>query len=223
MEGPEIKLVLFDLDGTLVTLNFNADKTRSALHKYYLSKYDLDIFFKPVLQRIGEAEQVIEAGKGGAAARAATAKANEILRENEERALVGAKLLPYAAENIDEFQRENIKVGIFSRTTKSVVESAIERFGLGPFDIVISREDTVETKPSPEPVNYALSKLEIKPEHCLVVGDHPYDIESGKGAGALTAGVLTGLAGKNDLLDAGADYVFQDMRGLVLEILGVEL
>ncbi len=223
MEKQAIELVLFDLDGTLLTLNFNAEKTRSKLHDHYLSEHGLDMFFKPVLQRIDEAERLIEASKGKAEARAATVRALEILRENEEEALVGAQLLPKACEAICAFLEKDIRVGVFSRTTQCVVEVAIEKYGLGPFDIVISREDTAETKPSPEPVLLALSKLDIKPEHCLVVGDHPYDVISGREAGALTAGVLTGLAGKKDLLDAGADYVFHDLRGPVLELLGVEL
>ncbi len=223
MERPEIRLVLFDLDGTLVTLNFNADKTRSELHEYYFSEHGLDMFFKPVLQRIDEAERLIEEREGMAAAGAATARANEILRENEEEALVGARLLPNALDVISAFHNLGILAGVFSRTTVSVVEASIERFGLGPFDIILAREDTVETKPSPAPVQLALSNLNIKPEHCLVVGDHPYDILSGKGAGALSAGVLSGLAGKKALLDAGADYIFDDLRGLVLELLGVEL
>jgi HAD superfamily hydrolase (TIGR01549 family) len=223
MERPEIRLVLFDLDGTLVTLNFNADKTRSELHEYYFSEHGLDLFFKPLLQRINEAEKLIEERSDMAAARAATTRANEILRENESEALVGARLILKASEAVSAFREKGVRVGVFSRTTTSVVEASIERFGLGPFDIVLSRENTALTKPSPEPVELALSNLKIKPEHCLVVGDHPYDIRSGKGAGALSAGVLTGLAGKKDLLDAGADYVFDDLRGLVLEILGVEL
>ena len=223
MENQVIELVLFDLDGTLLTLNFNAEKTRSELHDYYRSEHGLDLFFKPVLQRIDGAERLIEERKGMAEARAATARALEILRKNEVEALVGARLLPKACEAVSAFREKGIRVGVFSRTTQSVVEAAIETYGLGPFDTVISREDTALTKPSPEPVQLAISEFKTKPEKCLVVGDHPYDMLSGKRAGALTAGVLTGLAGKKDLLDAGADYIFDDLRGLVLAFLGVKL
>jgi HAD superfamily hydrolase (TIGR01549 family) len=223
MENQAIELVLFDLDGTLLSLNFNAEKTRSKLQDYYSSEHGLDLFFKPVLQRIAEAERLIEAKGGKTKAKAATVRALGILRENEGEALVGASLLPKAYEAISAFRKKDIKVGIFSRTTRSVVETAIEKFGLGPFDIILAREDTVKTKPSPEPVELALSNLSIKPKHCLVVGDHPYDVISGREAGALTAGVLTGLSGKKDLLEAGSDYIFHDLRGVVLEFLGVEL
>lgn len=223
MEKQTIELALFDLDGTLLSLNFNAEKTRSELHDYYLSEHGIDMFFKPVLKRIDAAEKIIGSEKGVSAAKSATENALSILKRNEEEALVGARLLPKAREALSAFRQKGIRAGIFSRTTGRVVETANERFELGPFDTVISREDTVETKPSPEPVELALSKLDIKPQHCLVVGDHPYDIISGRDASALTAGVLTGLAGKKDLLDAGADYVFQDLRELVLELLGVEL
>jgi phosphoglycolate phosphatase len=223
MEGPRIDLVLLDLDGTLLSLNFNAEKTRANLHDFYFSEYGVDEYFRPVLQKISEVEGIIESKKGTDTAKEATEKALSILKENEREALSGAIILPYANETVFAFKEKDTLTGVFSRTTRSVVLEAIEKFGLGPFDIILAREDTVRTKPSPEPVEFALSNLKIKPGHCLVVGDHPYDIISGKEAGALTAGLLTGLAGKKDLLEAGSDYVFNDLRGLVLEFLGVEM
>ncbi len=223
MEKQAIELVLFDLDGTLLTLNFNAEKTRAELHDFYLSEIGIEEYFWPVLQKISEVARLIESKKGPEAAKKATEKALLILVENEREALAGASLLPYANEAIFAFKEKGTLTGVFSRTTRSVVLEAIEKFGLGPFDIILAREDTDETKPSPEPVESALSNLNIESGHCLVVGDHPYDVISGRKAGVFTAGVLTGLARKKDLLDAGVDYIFNDLRGLVLEFLGVEL
>jgi phosphoglycolate phosphatase len=65
--------------------------------------------------------------------------------------------------------------------------------------------------------------LGINPGKCIVVGDHPYDILSGKRAGVWAAGVLTGLAPKKDLKEAGADYIFKDLKELVKALLKEEL
>jgi putative hydrolase of the HAD superfamily len=56
---------------------------------------------------------------------------------------------------------------------------------IGMFDVVvISGEDTVHTKPSPEPFLLAASKLGLRAEECAVVGDKPFtDIRGAKAAG----------------------------------------
>jgi phosphoglycolate phosphatase len=219
MEKPEIDLILFDLDGTLLRLNFNSEKTRDELHDFYLSTFGIDEYFKPVLQKIRECEGALEKHSGAKAARTATNTALGILEKNERAALRGAKALSYSKEAVLSFRNHGIKTGIFSRTARAVVLEAIEKHGLGPFDIVLAREDTDENKPSPDPILLALAKFGINPGKCIVVGDHPYDILSGKRAGVKAAGVLTGVAPKKDLIEVGADYIFKDLKELVKALL----
>jgi phosphoglycolate phosphatase len=218
MEGKKIELVLFDLDGTLLTLNFNSEQTRKELHRFYHRAFGLDIHFKPVLQRISKAEKIIEGRSGRKKALEATARANNILISGEKAALDGSVLLPHSKSVLKTLRGNRIKTGVFSRTARNVVKAALKKHGLMGFDVVVAREDTSKTKPNPEPVLLALDKLKIHPEKCLVVGDHPFDIRSGKMAHARTAGVLTGYAPKKDLKDAGADYIFKDLKELVFAL-----
>jgi phosphoglycolate phosphatase len=203
--------VLFDLDGTLVRLNFDAKKTRKDLHDFYLREYGVDESFLPVLQKIREVEELLKLKRGSEIALDASKSALEILRRNEERALSGSTILSHAKESLEILRESGIKIGIFSRTTKSVVLMALKKHDLGPFDVVITREDTKEAKPSPEPVLQSISILKINPKDCLVIGDHPYDIISGGTAGAITAGILTGIGSRKDLELSGADYIFNDL------------
>lgn len=46
------------------------------------------------------------------------------------------------------------------------------------------------------------------------VGDHPGDVEAGRGAGAYVIGVATGSHTRDDLLAAGADATVADLAGL---------
>lgn len=48
-----------------------------------------------------------------------------------------------------------------------------------------------------------------------MVGDHPIDIETGKRAGAMTAGVATGRISVSELRQAGADFVAEDCMQLI--------
>ncbi|MBI2549184.1 TIGR02253 family HAD-type hydrolase [Candidatus Woesearchaeota archaeon] len=58
------------------------------------------------------------------------------------------------------------------------------------FDVVVALEDTGRTKPSILPFKAALTKLKVKPEECLMVGDRP----SRDMAGARKLGIKTCFA-----------------------------
>jgi phosphoglycolate phosphatase len=53
----------------------------------------------------------------------------------------------------------------------------------------------------------ALNILGGSAKHTLMIGDHPLDIKTGRGAGTKTCGVLTGHFQKNDFIEAEADLV----------------
>ena len=58
-------------------------------------------------------------------------------------------------------------------------------------------------------------------DQVFVIGDTPRDIECGQVISAQTIGVATGKYSAGDLLEAGADHVFEDLsdRGAFLEII----
>jgi HAD superfamily hydrolase (TIGR01509 family) len=53
-------------------------------------------------------------------------------------------------------------------------------------DVVVTGDDTPVGKPKPDPVLYALRRLETSPERGVYVGDAHYDIEAGRRAGCVT-------------------------------------
>jgi phosphoglycolate phosphatase-like HAD superfamily hydrolase len=69
-------------------------------------------------------------------------------------------------------------------------------------------------------VLYVISKLSVRPEESIVVGDSYYDIEAGKMAGTKTVAVTYGYQPKELL--KGADYVIDDLRELVPLVQGIE-
>ena len=81
------------------------------------------------------------------------------------------------------------------------------------FDIVVAFEDTKQLKPSSLPFEAALSKLKIRAEECLMVGDMPHrDIE-----GARKLGMKTCFAkyGNNKIKKSNADYEIKDIKELL--------
>jgi len=54
-----------------------------------------------------------------------------------------------------------------------------------------------------------------------MIGDHPLDIQTGKAAGVMTAGVCSGNSSRDELVLAGADRVADDCQKLI-ELLSEE-
>ena len=57
------------------------------------------------------------------------------------------------------------------------------------FDIVVAHEDTARHKPDPDPVLYAIERLDGTPAQAVYVGDSPFDIRAAKAAGAYAVAV----------------------------------
>ena len=95
------------------------------------------------------------------------------------------------AEGLIHWLRDRrIPVGIITRNSRRSVLASLGNFnGLQPrhFDIIISRDDQVAPKPSPDGVIKAARQLRVSPASTLVVGDFHFDIDAGSAAGALTA------------------------------------
>jgi len=86
-------------------------------------------------------------------------------------------------------------------------------------DGVFTRDDVHRVKPDPGHLLAALEALGVSPGRAAMVGDHVSDIRTGKRAGTLTVGVLTGSSSRRDLLGAGADLVADDGRGAAQALL----
>ena len=79
---------------------------------------------------------------------------------------------------------------------------------------VLGADDVLQAKPNPEPVLKTLEKFGCTPDEALVVGDTWYDIEMGRRAGVRTCGVTYGNGSREELMNAGADFLMDDFGEL---------
>ena len=91
-----------------------------------------------------------------------------------------------------------------------------EHFGLAPYlkDIVGSRPEEKESRKDALILSILSRNGITDREEVLMVGDRRYDIEGAKRAGIRSAGVLYGYGTGEELKEAGADYIFPDVRSL---------
>jgi HAD superfamily hydrolase (TIGR01509 family) len=81
---------------------------------------------------------------------------------------------------------------------------------LGHFELVLTREHYVRSKPDPEPYLCAVERLGVAPGRCLVIEDSERGLQAAKAAGLACWVIPSGLtrSGRFD----GADAVLADLR-----------
>jgi phosphoglycolate phosphatase len=207
-----VKLIIFDLDGTLI--DSSIDITNAI--NYAIEPYGV----KPVTVE----ETINLVGEG------ITRLMEKILdrsqtKEIDKDILVDRFLEHYSSHLIDNTTvypgvRETLerlkgyKKAVISNKREALSTKILNDLGLLKYlDLVVGSDTTPERKPSPIPILHVLSKLNIKTEDAVIVGDSNFDIEAGKAAGIKTVAVTYGYR-PLDLLK-GADYLIDKMSELV--------
>ena len=76
------------------------------------------------------------------------------------------------------------KIAVVSGGKRKVVEETLVRIGVREWvSVLVCAEDVKEGKPSPEPFLQAAEKLNIAPQHCLVIEDADFGVRSAIAAG----------------------------------------
>jgi hydrogenase maturation factor len=80
-------------------------------------------------------------------------------------------------------------MGIITRNTRASIDRSFLKLpDMDPayFGVIVTRDLPLSPKPFPDGVLYAAERLGVDVAELLVVGDYAFDIQAGKGAGALT-------------------------------------
>lgn len=86
---------------------------------------------------------------------------------------VDCTFFPEVKEVLLELRRRGLKVGLVSNGYEEEIAFVVENAGLekAAFDIIVGVDTTKKIKPDPGIFNYAVHKLEVKPEDTMFVGD----------------------------------------------------
>ncbi|OQA91069.1 MAG: Phosphoglycolate phosphatase [Elusimicrobia bacterium ADurb.Bin231] len=125
---------------------------------------------------------------------------------------------PHVEITLKELLRMGLKLGVISDAPTEPAYNRLVRLGLLPwFDIIVTFDDTGKRKPSPEPFQFAIEKLKVKPEEILYCGDWPErDIPGAKALGIHT--VFARWGEHPDALPTGAEFDLKDMYDIVAVI-----
>ncbi len=169
----KIKLILFDFDGVLVNSEpFYFNTWKKLLANYNINFSSLDLVSKNNIQflsQFGFNESEIE-----------SLKKQKYLLENE---FFNTAKLDYELFELIKFLSTSYKLSIVSNNSKTNISNYLSNnLCVSYFETIISNEDKISPKPSPEGYLKALNFFEFNKENALIVEDSQIGIEAAENA-----------------------------------------
>ena len=206
-----LKLIIFDLDGTLVD---SRTDIMSALN-YAISPYNVEpVSLDETMTLVGEG---------------ATRLIGKLLEKRKislDLSLLVARFESYYSEHpvshtapypgVPETLRylHNYRKAVISNKFRSIALKVLEGLQLSQyFDEVAGVDTFPERKPSPVPILRILEQFEVKSEEAFIVGDSIYDIQAGRASGAKTVAAAYGY-GSPGFSDY-ADFIITEFPQLI--------
>ena len=209
-----VKLVVFDVDGTLVDSQhliveaqarafaehgMDAPKRKEALAVVGLS---LPEAFRRL---VGEAGPI--AG----------------LSESYRRAFQSLRIDPHYEEPLfpgmgelvaQLHRRDDVRLGLATGKSRRGVDHLIEKHGWGGWFATTQTADDAPSKPDPTMLRQAMVEAGARPAMTVMIGDTTYDMTMARGAGAAAVGVAWGYHPPGALFGAGAVTVVETAAAL---------
>lgn len=210
MEAP--KLIIFDLDGTLIdSLPDLTDATNLIRGGYGF----------PLLQQadvrklVGKgARNLVERALPGVDEAEVDRALDAFLAYNLEHIADKTRPYPGVPETLPELAAYGAPLVVLSNKNVDLCCEVMERLGIRVhFSRVFGADSFPCRKPSPEPVLAVLREYGVEAARSLMVGDSINDIASGGGAGVVTVGCSYGYGDSEELV--GANYHVDDFPSLL--------
>lgn len=195
MKQSNIKLVIFDLDGTLVdayaavhkSMNFAAKRIGIKPFTFILIKRSVGRGEKNLVQRLIPEEHV-------ESFLAHYRKHHpEALRKN-------VKLLKGSRAILKSLKQKKIKLAIASNRPTRFVKLILRYADIDAFfDYILCADRIKRPKPYGDILKKILKKFSLKPSQAVYIGDMALDVETGKNANVKTIAVVTGSCSRREI------------------------
>ncbi|TFE19662.1 HAD family hydrolase [Cohnella luojiensis] len=187
----KIKAVIFDLDNTILDRMNTFRNFAASFVSFYFEQHDLnDSFIKRIIELDQDGykdknelfSELLEELPWGVKPQVA-----ELLEYYSINYVSSAILMEQAREVVQSI-RKTYKTGLITNGKTAIQYGKIDRLGIrNDFDFIIVSEEAGVKKPNPKIFEMACMKLELSPDQCVYIGDHPVnDIEGAAKAGMET-------------------------------------
>lgn len=194
------KLVIFDLDGTLVdTITDLANATNHALHTLGYQTFAIDDYKTKVGNGINKLfERALPEGEK--TEENVTRVRQTFIPFYNNHCVENSRPYTGMVEILEELQKTGIKIAVASNKYQEAVDMIIPRcFPSINFTAIEGQRKERATKPNPAIVHDILKKAEVLKEDVLYVGDSGVDMQTGCNSGVETCGVTWGFRSREEL------------------------
>jgi len=188
-----VKLVVFDLDGTLFHLDVDWERI-----KHQLQIKDGE--------NLGDRTQYLLDINSPEIA---------IITNAELDSVKGKRLSQEVMDTLMSLLQKDIRVAIFTRNSKKVVEALVSNTPLVGNLFIVGREDVAYQKPHKQGLVQLMQQSGVNESEAILVGDTYHDIQATRDAGLKSAIIV-----KNSRLvyqPKGADYYIEKIEELIQE------
>jgi phosphoglycolate phosphatase len=207
-----IKLVIFDLDGTLVD---SLDDLTAATNRMLADCGRPPLNREEVRRFVGQgAGRLVERALPGASPDEVERALTRFLAHNEAHIADRTVLYPGAVELLQTLSARGITLALLSNKHVALCRKLLALLGIDRyFTVVLGADSLPQRKPSPEPVLKILRDAGVSAERAVMVGDSSNDITAGQGAGVVTVACAYGYGFDEEL--EGAGYRIESLRELL--------
>ena len=214
------KLVLFDIDGTLIPSSKAEHKAYSEAFKIV---YKIDTSVEVINPHGMTSQQVIieVLRKDGLNEQEIKSKIKECMKvmvDSFNEFIVDEKivLLEGVQELLEVLNKNGVLIGLVTGNLEDIARGRLRKAGINQYfkvggfgDDDIDRVNLVKLAIKRAKENFVFKSN----NNIFLIGDAPQDMKAGKEAGIKTIGVTTGIYSKEQLKDAGADFIVSNLKG----------
>jgi phosphoglycolate phosphatase len=210
-----MKLVIFDLDGTLIDSRMDLIQSVNAMLRHFKHA---ELPGEVVASYVGDgAPMLVRRALGDPDDENFFKQALEFfLSYYREHKLDHTRVYDGIPEALKQIQSNGAgrKMAVLSNKPVNPSPAIVDALGLANYFVRVYGGNSFETKkPDPLGVNALLSETGVRPQDAIIVGDSSIDVLTGRNAGIATCGVTYGFA-PHTLCEAPPDIVIESPKEL---------
>ena len=217
LKKKQYSVILFDLDGTLT------DSGPGVMHgfEYAIRKMGREVPDGEQLRRFMGPPLQESFGRMLGYSEEDTARAVSLYREYyfSRGGIRENTVYPGVEQLLADLRQRGKTLAVATSKSTDGAEAVLEQFGLRKYFDLVAAADETDRITKEDVLQYACGRCGISPESAVMIGDRHYDIRAAKAFGFGSVGVLWGYGSREELEEAGADYIAERPED-ILEWLG---
>jgi len=215
-----VRGLIFDVDGTLVSLKVDIEKLRSTTARE-LVRMGFDTSFMDggnlhTQEIIDRARQQVESGRVKADFSAFRRALNGALDAIEMEWNALAEPIPGTSEVLARLRDSNVRLATLTNSGRRPSDWLLTRYDLlRYFDFTLTRDDVPALKPSPDGLRKAVELMGLPVDEVVYVGDSVIDVRAARAAGVRVTSVTTGRYSPERLRTEGSQSVIGSLSELL--------